>query len=87
MGTDTSHRGDSNQHTTPLPTSALLPSDTPITPTPEQVIKPGHAGQAVGPAPPCTLGRGPCQCGSTPPSPQAAPQGLTIWEMRLREVN
>ncbi|KAM9685067.1 target of Myb1 membrane trafficking protein isoform 1-T1 [Dama dama] len=39
MGTDTSHRGDSNQHTTPLPTSALLPSDTPITPTPEQIGK------------------------------------------------
>uniref|UniRef100_A0A8C6E4Y0 Target of myb1 membrane trafficking protein n=1 Tax=Moschus moschiferus TaxID=68415 RepID=A0A8C6E4Y0_MOSMO len=39
VGTDTSHRGDSNQHTTPLPTSALLPSDTPITPTPEQIGK------------------------------------------------
>uniref|UniRef100_A0A8C2NU05 Target of myb1 membrane trafficking protein n=1 Tax=Capra hircus TaxID=9925 RepID=A0A8C2NU05_CAPHI len=39
VSTDTSHRGDSNQHTTPLPTSALLPSDTPITPTPEQIGK------------------------------------------------
>nr|XP_005898330.1 PREDICTED: target of Myb protein 1 isoform X3 [Bos mutus] len=39
VGTDTSHRGDSNQQTTPLHTSALLPSDTPITPTPEQIGK------------------------------------------------
>uniref|UniRef100_A0A480WXF6 Target of Myb protein 1 isoform 1 n=1 Tax=Sus scrofa TaxID=9823 RepID=A0A480WXF6_PIG len=38
-GTDASHRGDSSQHTVPLPTSALLPSDTPIAPTPEQIGK------------------------------------------------
>uniref|UniRef100_A0A8C9BG18 Target of myb1 membrane trafficking protein n=1 Tax=Phocoena sinus TaxID=42100 RepID=A0A8C9BG18_PHOSS len=39
VGTDTSHQGDSGQHTTPLPTLALLPSDTPITPTAEQIGK------------------------------------------------
>lgn len=40
MGTDTSHRGDSSQHTTPLPITAALPNDTPIVPTPEQVNQP-----------------------------------------------
>ncbi|XP_033722050.1 target of Myb1 membrane trafficking protein isoform X1 [Tursiops truncatus] len=39
VGTDASHQGDSGQHTTPLPTLALLPSDTPITPTAEQIGK------------------------------------------------
>ncbi|KAB1270273.1 Target of Myb protein 1 [Camelus dromedarius] len=39
VGTDTSHRGDSSQHTAPLPASVLLPSDTPIVPTPEQIGK------------------------------------------------
>lgn len=40
MGTDASHGGDSTQHTTSLPIPATLPSDTPITPTAEQVKKP-----------------------------------------------
>ncbi|XP_017523044.3 target of Myb1 membrane trafficking protein isoform X1 [Manis javanica] len=39
VGTDTSHRGDSSQHTTPLPITASLPNDTPIVPTPEQIGK------------------------------------------------
>ncbi|XP_026963290.1 target of Myb1 membrane trafficking protein isoform X3 [Sagmatias obliquidens] len=39
VGTDANHQGDSGQHTTPLPTLALLPSDTPITPTAEQIGK------------------------------------------------
>ncbi|XP_058424448.1 target of Myb1 membrane trafficking protein isoform X1 [Diceros bicornis minor] len=39
VGTDTNHRGDSSQHTTPLSAPAVLPSDTPITPTPEQIGK------------------------------------------------
>uniref|UniRef100_A0A8C0CYP9 Target of myb1 membrane trafficking protein n=1 Tax=Balaenoptera musculus TaxID=9771 RepID=A0A8C0CYP9_BALMU len=39
VGTDASHQGDSGQHTTPLPTLALLPSDTPIMPTAEQIGK------------------------------------------------
>uniref|UniRef100_H0XDC0 Target of myb1 membrane trafficking protein n=1 Tax=Otolemur garnettii TaxID=30611 RepID=H0XDC0_OTOGA len=39
MGTDTSQRGDSNQHAAPLPTPAILPGDTPIAPTPEQIGK------------------------------------------------
>uniref|UniRef100_A0A8C3YT04 Target of myb1 membrane trafficking protein n=1 Tax=Catagonus wagneri TaxID=51154 RepID=A0A8C3YT04_9CETA len=39
VGTDSSHRGDSSQHTVPLPVPALLPSDTPIAPTPEQIGK------------------------------------------------
>ncbi|XP_061060887.1 target of Myb1 membrane trafficking protein isoform X1 [Eubalaena glacialis] len=39
VGTDASHQGDSSQHTTPLPTLALLPSDTPIMPTAEQIGK------------------------------------------------
>lgn len=38
VGTDASHRGDPTQHT-PLPASAVLPSDSPITPTPEQIGK------------------------------------------------
>ncbi|XP_045728590.1 target of Myb1 membrane trafficking protein isoform X2 [Mirounga angustirostris] len=39
VGTDASHGGDSTPHTTPLPVPATLPSDTPITPTPEQIAK------------------------------------------------
>uniref|UniRef100_A0ABI7Z2Z6 Target of myb1 membrane trafficking protein n=1 Tax=Felis catus TaxID=9685 RepID=A0ABI7Z2Z6_FELCA len=39
VGTDASHGGDSTQHTAPLPVPAALPSDTPITPTPEQIGK------------------------------------------------
>nr|KAF6498322.1 target of myb1 membrane trafficking protein [Rousettus aegyptiacus] len=39
VGIDTSHRGDSSQHTAPLPAPAVLPSDTPIAPTPEQIGK------------------------------------------------
>ncbi|XP_037369559.1 target of Myb1 membrane trafficking protein isoform X1 [Talpa occidentalis] len=39
VGTDASHQGDSNQHSVPVPSPALLPSDTPITPTPEQIGK------------------------------------------------
>lgn len=66
MSTDTSHRGDSNQHTTPLPTSALLPSDTPITPTPEQVIKPGSQ---------------PCRSGYRPgTSPHIREGALSVWK-------
>nr|KAF6370948.1 target of myb1 membrane trafficking protein [Myotis myotis] len=38
-GTDTSHRGDPSQHAAPVSTPAVLPSDTPITPTPEQIGK------------------------------------------------
>ncbi|XP_040493370.1 target of Myb protein 1 isoform X4 [Ursus maritimus] len=38
VGTDASHGGDSTQHTSPLPIPAT-PSDTPITPTPEQIAK------------------------------------------------
>nr|XP_005606633.1 target of Myb protein 1 isoform X2 [Equus caballus] len=38
-GTDTSQRGDSGQHTALLSTPAVLPSDAPITPTPEQIGK------------------------------------------------
>nr|XP_058936758.1 target of Myb1 membrane trafficking protein isoform X1 [Kogia breviceps] len=39
VGTDASQQGDSGQHTAPLPTLALLPSDTPIAPTAEQIGK------------------------------------------------
>uniref|UniRef100_A0A8C0Q534 Target of myb1 membrane trafficking protein n=1 Tax=Canis lupus familiaris TaxID=9615 RepID=A0A8C0Q534_CANLF len=39
VGTDASHGGDSTQHTTSLPIPATLPSDTPITPTAEQIAK------------------------------------------------
>ncbi|XP_073756424.1 target of Myb1 membrane trafficking protein isoform X1 [Callorhinus ursinus] len=39
VGTDASHGGDSTPHTTPLPVPATVPSDTPITPTPEQIAK------------------------------------------------
>ncbi|XP_035956104.2 target of Myb1 membrane trafficking protein isoform X2 [Halichoerus grypus] len=39
VGTDASHGGDSTPHTTPLPVPATLPSDTPITPTSEQIAK------------------------------------------------
>ncbi|XP_016078383.1 PREDICTED: target of Myb protein 1 [Miniopterus natalensis] len=39
VGTDASHRGDPSQHTASLTTPAVLPSDTPITPTPEQIAK------------------------------------------------
>ncbi|XP_054430532.1 target of Myb1 membrane trafficking protein isoform X2 [Pteronotus mesoamericanus] len=38
VGTDANHRGNS-QHTAPLPTPVVLPSDSPITPTPEQIGK------------------------------------------------
>ncbi|XP_046502211.1 target of Myb1 membrane trafficking protein isoform X2 [Equus quagga] len=38
-GTDASQRGDSGQHTALLSTPAVLPSDAPITPTPEQIGK------------------------------------------------
>ncbi|XP_015421693.1 PREDICTED: target of Myb protein 1 isoform X1 [Myotis davidii] len=38
-GTDASHRGDPSQHAAPVSTPAVLPSDTPITPTPEQIGK------------------------------------------------
>ncbi|KAK2501651.1 hypothetical protein MC885_000065 [Smutsia gigantea] len=41
VGTDTGHQGDSSQHTTPLPTTATLPGDTPIVPTPEQEPREG----------------------------------------------
>lgn len=37
MGSNASQRGDLSQHVTPLPTPAILPGDSPITPTPEQV--------------------------------------------------
>ncbi|XP_038168622.1 target of Myb protein 1 isoform X2 [Arvicola amphibius] len=36
---DTSQRGDLSQHAAPLPTPAVLPGDSPITPTPEQIGK------------------------------------------------
>uniref|UniRef100_F7EYC4 Target of myb1 membrane trafficking protein n=1 Tax=Rattus norvegicus TaxID=10116 RepID=F7EYC4_RAT len=36
---NSSHRGDLSQHATPLPTPAVLPGDSPITPTPEQIGK------------------------------------------------
>lgn len=51
MGTDANHHGDSSQHTAPLPTPAVLPSDTPIAPTPDQVNEPGSEpwGQDGGP--------------------------------------
>uniref|UniRef100_A0A8C2M512 Target of myb1 trafficking protein n=1 Tax=Cricetulus griseus TaxID=10029 RepID=A0A8C2M512_CRIGR len=39
VGCDTSQRGDLSQHATPLPTPAVLPGDSPITPTPEQIGK------------------------------------------------
>ncbi|KAG8514085.1 Target of Myb protein 1 [Galemys pyrenaicus] len=39
VGTDASHQGDSSQHSVPPPAPAILPSDTPITPTPEQIGK------------------------------------------------
>ncbi|XP_032692433.1 target of Myb protein 1 isoform X1 [Lontra canadensis] len=39
VATDASHGGDPTQHTTPLPIPAAFPSDTPITPTPEQIAK------------------------------------------------
>uniref|UniRef100_A0A8C7AEM6 Target of myb1 membrane trafficking protein n=1 Tax=Neovison vison TaxID=452646 RepID=A0A8C7AEM6_NEOVI len=39
VATDASHGGDPTQHTTLLPIQAVLPSDTPITPTPEQIAK------------------------------------------------
>ncbi|KAL1784427.1 target of Myb protein 1 [Sigmodon hispidus] len=39
VGSDTSHRGDLSQHATPLPTPAVPPGDSPITPTPEQIGK------------------------------------------------
>ncbi|XP_040590739.1 target of Myb protein 1 isoform X2 [Mesocricetus auratus] len=39
VGSDTSQRGDLSQHATPLPTPAVLPGDSPITPTPEQIGK------------------------------------------------
>lgn len=81
-GTDASHRGDSSQHTVPLPTSALLPSDTPIAPTPEQVNS--HVGQDVGLAPPHMSGRDPRQCGD---APQGAQIILPVREVRLREMN
>lgn len=51
MGTDASHGGDSTQHTAPLPVPAALPSDTPITPTPEQVNKPESEPRGAGRAP------------------------------------
>ncbi|XP_069347767.1 target of Myb1 membrane trafficking protein isoform X4 [Eulemur rufifrons] len=38
-GTDSSQRGSSSQHADPLPTPAILPGDTPIAPTPEQIGK------------------------------------------------
>lgn len=36
---NSSQRGDLSQHATPLPTPAVLPGDSPITPTPEQIGK------------------------------------------------
>uniref|UniRef100_A0A8D2D6U8 Target of myb1 membrane trafficking protein n=1 Tax=Sciurus vulgaris TaxID=55149 RepID=A0A8D2D6U8_SCIVU len=39
LGSNSSQRGDLSQHSTPLPTPALLPGDAPITPTPEQIGK------------------------------------------------
>ncbi|XP_048212253.1 target of Myb protein 1 [Perognathus longimembris pacificus] len=39
LGSDTSQRGDANQHAAPLPAPAAPPNDTPITPTPEQIGK------------------------------------------------
>lgn len=36
---NSSQRGDLSQHVTPLPTPAVLPGDSPITPTPEQIGK------------------------------------------------
>lgn len=39
VGSNSSHRGDQSQHATPLPTPAVLPGDSPITPTPEQIGK------------------------------------------------
>lgn len=48
VGIDASHRGDSSQHTAPLPAPAVLPSDTPIAPTPEQVNKPGPESRVPG---------------------------------------
>uniref|UniRef100_A0A8C5ZQY2 Target of myb1 membrane trafficking protein n=1 Tax=Marmota marmota marmota TaxID=9994 RepID=A0A8C5ZQY2_MARMA len=39
LGSDSGQRGELSQHSTPLPTPALLPSDAPITPTPEQIGK------------------------------------------------
>ncbi|XP_055464997.1 target of Myb1 membrane trafficking protein isoform X1 [Psammomys obesus] len=39
VGSNNSQRGDLSQHATPLPTPAVLPGDSPITPTPEQIGK------------------------------------------------
>lgn len=39
VSSNTSQRGDLSQHATPLPTPAVLPGDSPITPTPEQIGK------------------------------------------------
>nr|XP_004650313.2 target of Myb protein 1 [Jaculus jaculus] len=39
LSSDTSQRGDLSQQASPLPPPAVLPGDTPITPTPEQIGK------------------------------------------------
>ncbi|XP_037062054.1 target of Myb protein 1 isoform X1 [Peromyscus leucopus] len=49
VGSDTSQRGDLSQHTTPLPTPAVLPGDSPIMPTPEQVHRQGPGRQWISP--------------------------------------
>uniref|UniRef100_A0A2K6F159 Target of myb1 membrane trafficking protein n=1 Tax=Propithecus coquereli TaxID=379532 RepID=A0A2K6F159_PROCO len=39
VGTDTSQRGNSSQHAAPVPTPVVLPGDTPIVPTSDQIGK------------------------------------------------
>lgn len=71
MGIDASHRDNSSQHTAPLPAPAVLPSDTPIAPTPEQVNKPGPEDGGAG------GGGVACQTAAEPPvSPHSSPTGV-----------
>lgn len=84
MGIDASHRGDSSQHTAPLPAPAVLPSDTPIAPTPEQVNKPGPESRVPDHPRTSEDGRGgggeggvACQTAAEPPvSPHSSPTGV-----------
>lgn len=82
MGTDASHRGDPSQHTAPLPTAAVLPSDTPIAPTPEQVNKPGQSQEGRGGRRPLRHVRADCRneshcCGASPGSSRQ-PHGCVL---------
>lgn len=90
MGVDASHRGDSSQHTAPPPAPAVLPSDTPIAPTAEQVNSPGQRHVLLSSP---HVGWGGCQCGndrrraSSQSSQQPHRCVFPVWEMRLREVH